>query len=161
LNVPAALAGPSLLAGKSLAPDRCRQHGTQESGRPVLARYKPRGSLALAAVALYKTFSAPSRCLGHHVYAGGAGSLAKLFERPKVMSLSGSNDRPDVGNPILPDAAGPRNAAARQRLAKALRANLGRRKAQERERRKQSGDPAEGKTAQGIGTQNGAGTKQD
>jgi hypothetical protein len=81
----------------------------------------------------------------------------------KVMSLSGSNDRPvpDVGNPILPVAAGSRNATARQRLAKALRANLGRRKAQERERMKQAGDPAEGKTAQGKGTQNGAGTIQD
>jgi hypothetical protein len=79
------------------------------------------------------------------------------------MSLSGSNDRPvpDRGNPILSGGAGPRNAAARQRLAKALRANLGRRKAQMRERRKQTGDPAESKTAQGEGTQNGAGTKQD
>jgi hypothetical protein len=39
------------------------------------------GSLALAAVALYKTFSARSRCLGHYVAAGGASYLAKLFER--------------------------------------------------------------------------------
>jgi hypothetical protein len=67
----------------------------------------------------------------------------------KVMSLSGSNDRPlpDGGSPVLPGAAGPRNAAARHRLAKALRANLGRRKAQKRERRKQMGDAAESKTA--------------
>jgi hypothetical protein len=132
---------------------RIRQAGPRAPQTP--------GSLALAAVALYKTFSAPSRCLGHHVCAGGVGCLAALFERLKVMSLSGSNDRPvpDGGNPIL--SAGPRNAAARQRLAKALRANLGRRKAQKRERRKQSGDPAESKTAQGEGTQNRAGTKQD
>jgi hypothetical protein len=121
------------------------------------------GSLALAAVALYKTFRVPFRGLGHHVCAGGAGCLAKLFERLKVMSLSGSNDRPvpDGGNAVLSGAAGPRNAAARQRLAKALRANLGRRKAQKRERRKQTGDPAESKAAQGEGTQNGASTKQD
>ena len=134
---------------------RIRQAGPRAPQTP--------GSLALAAVALYKTFSAPSRCLGHHVCAGGVGCLAALFERLNVMSLSGSNDRPvpDGGNPILSGAAGPRNAAARQRLAKALRANLGRRKAQKRERRKQSGDPAESKTAQGEGTQNGAGTKQD
>jgi len=77
--------------------------------------------------------------------------------------LSGSNVRPvpDGGNSVLPGAAGPRNAAARQRLVKALRANLGRRKAQKRDRRKQTGDPAETKTAQGEGTQTGGGTKQD
>ena len=79
------------------------------------------------------------------------------------MSLSGSNDRsvPEGGNPALSGAAGSRKAAERLRLAQALRANLGRRKAQMRERRKQTGDPAESKTAQGEGTQNGAGTKQD
>jgi hypothetical protein len=89
--------------------------------------------------------------------------LATLFERLEVMSLSGSNDRPipDGGNPISSAAAGPRNAAARQRLAKALRANLGRRKAQKRERRKQTGDAAESKTARDEGAQNGASTKQD
>ncbi|MDQ6869030.1 MAG: hypothetical protein M3178_11750 [Pseudomonadota bacterium] len=79
------------------------------------------------------------------------------------MSLSGSNDRPvlEGGNPILSSAAGPRSAAARQRLAEALRANLGRRKTQKRERRRQTGDAAESKTAQGEGAQNGASTKQD
>jgi hypothetical protein len=78
------------------------------------------------------------------------------------MSLSGSNDRPvpDGGNSALSGAAGPHNAAERQRLAKALRANLIRRKEQKRDRRKQTGDPAESKTAQGEGAQNGAGTKQ-
>jgi hypothetical protein len=89
--------------------------------------------------------------------------LAKLFERLKVMGLSGFNDRPvqDGGNPVLSGTAGPRNTAARQRLAKALRANLGRRKAQKRERRKQTGDAAESKTAQGKCAQKGASTKQD
>jgi hypothetical protein len=79
------------------------------------------------------------------------------------MSLSGSNDRsvPEGGNPALSGAAGSRNAAARQRLAKALRANLGRRKAQKRERRKQTADVAESKTARGEGAQNGASTNQD
>jgi hypothetical protein len=117
----------------------------------------------LAAVALYKTFGAPSRWLGHSVSAGGSGCLATLFERPKVMSLSGSNDRPvpDGGNSVLSGAAGPRNAAARQRLAQALRANLGRRKAQKRERRKQTGDAAESKTARDEGARNGGSTKQD
>ncbi|MDQ6703124.1 MAG: hypothetical protein M3Z96_08510 [Pseudomonadota bacterium] len=89
--------------------------------------------------------------------------MAKLFERLKVMSMSGTNDRPvpDGGNPVLSGAAGSRKAAARQRLAKALRANLGRRKAQKREQRNQTVDPAESKTARGEGAQNGAGTKQD
>jgi len=79
------------------------------------------------------------------------------------MSLSGSNDRPgpDGGNSALSGAAGPRNAAERLRLAQALRANLGRRKAQKRERRKQTADAAESKTAQGEGAQNGASTEQD
>jgi hypothetical protein len=79
------------------------------------------------------------------------------------MSLSGSNDRPvpEGGNSALPGAAGPRNAAARQRLAKALRANLGRRKAQKIDQRKQTGDAAESKTAQREGAQNGASTEQD
>jgi hypothetical protein len=122
------------------------------------------GSLALAAAALYKTFSARSRCLGHYVAAGGASWAATLFGRPKVMSLSGSNnDRPvpEGGNPALSGAAGSRKAAERLRLAQALRANLGRRKAQKRERRKQTADAAESKTARGEGAQNGASTKQD
>jgi hypothetical protein len=85
--------------------------------------------------------------------------------KTRVMNLSGSDDRPepDGGIPALPGAAGPRNAAARQRLAKALRANLVRRKAQkrERERRKQTGDAAEKTTARDEGSQDGASTKQD
>jgi len=130
---------------------------------PVLVHHKTLGSLALAAVALYKTLGAPSCCLGHHVSAGGAGCLAKLFERLKVMSLSGSNDRPvpDGGNPVLSGAAGLRKAAEHLRLAQALRANLGRRKAQKIDRRNQTGNEAESKTAQGEGALNGASTKQD
>jgi hypothetical protein len=87
----------------------------------------------------------------------------KLFERLKVMSLCGSNDRsvPEGGNPVLSGVAGSRKAAERLRLAQALRANLGRRKAQKRERRKQTADAAESKTARGEGAQNGASTKQD
>jgi hypothetical protein len=79
------------------------------------------------------------------------------------MSLSGSNDAPvpEAGNPALSGAASSRNAAERLRLAQALRANLGRRKAQKRERRKQTADAAESKTARREGTQNGASTKQD
>jgi hypothetical protein len=74
------------------------------------------------------------------------------------MSLSGSNDRPvpEGGNPVLSGAAGSRKAAERLRLAQALRANLGRRKAQKIDQRKQ-----ESKTARGEGAQNGASTKQD
>jgi len=79
------------------------------------------------------------------------------------MSLSGSNDRPvpDGGNPVLSGAAGLRKAAERLRLAQALRANLGRRKAQKMDRRKQTGDTAESKTAQGDSPQNNATTKKD
>jgi hypothetical protein len=79
------------------------------------------------------------------------------------MSLSGSNDRPvpEGANPVLSSAASSRKAAERLRLAKALRANLGRRKAQKIDRRKLTGDAAESKTAQGEGAQNGASTKQD
>jgi hypothetical protein len=107
----------------------------------------------LAAVALYKAFRVPPE----------ARAAWRSCLKAKVMSLSGSNDRPlpDGGNPVLSGGAGPRNAAARQRLAQALRANLGRRKAQRRERGKQTGDAAESKTAQDEGDQNGAGTKQD
>ncbi|MGH6848371.1 MAG: hypothetical protein ACREC0_13325 [Methylocella sp.] len=79
------------------------------------------------------------------------------------MNLSGSNDRPvpDGGNPALSGAAGSHKARARQRLADALRANLGRRKAQKIDRRNQTGNAAESKTAQGEGAQNGASPKQD
>jgi hypothetical protein len=77
------------------------------------------------------------------------------------MSLSGSNDRPvpEGANPVLSGTAGSRKAAERLRLAKALRANLGRRKAQKIDRRKPTGDTAE--TAQGEGAQSGAGSRQD
>jgi hypothetical protein len=42
-----------------------------------------------------------------------------------------------------------------------LRANLGRRKAQKIDRRKQTGNAAESETAQGEGVQNGASAEQD
>ena len=81
----------------------------------------------------------------------------------KVMSLSGSNDRPvpDGGNPVLSGAAGSRKATERLRLAQALRANLGRRKAQKIDRRIETGNAADSNTAQGEGAQNGASQKQD
>jgi hypothetical protein len=79
------------------------------------------------------------------------------------MSLSGSNDRPvpEGGNPVLSGGAVSRKAAERLRLAKALRANLGRRKAQKIDRRKPTGDAAESKTAQGEGAQSGVSSTQD
>ena len=88
--------------------------------------------------------------------------MAKVSERLNIMSLSGSNDRcgSDGGNPLLSGADGSRKAAERLRLAQALRANLGRRKAQKIDRRKQTGNAAESETAQGEGVQIGAGTKQ-
>jgi hypothetical protein len=147
----------------TLAPDGCRQHGKHESSSRVLAQHKPWGAL------LWPPWRS-TRLLVRHPAAWDTMSLPEAravprnsFERLKVMSLSGSNDRPkpDGGNPALSGAAGPRSAAARQRLAKALRANLVRRKAQKRERRKQAGDAAESKTARDEGAQNGASTKQD
>jgi hypothetical protein len=83
--------------------------------------------------------------------------------KDEIMSSSGSNDRPvpDGGNPILSDAAVSRKAAERLRLVQALRANLGRRKAQKKDRWKQTGDAAESKTAQCEGVQNEASTKQE
>jgi hypothetical protein len=77
------------------------------------------------------------------------------------MRLSGSIDRPpDGGKPVVSDAACSRKAAERLRLAQALRANLGRRKAQKIDRRKQTGNAAESERAQGEGVQIGADTKQ-
>ncbi|PNE12522.1 MAG: hypothetical protein CR217_03090 [Beijerinckiaceae bacterium] len=78
------------------------------------------------------------------------------------MRLSGSIDRPPDGRkPVVSDAACSRKAAERLRLAQALRANLGRRKAQKIDRRKQTGNAAEIETAQGEGVQNGASAEQD
>jgi hypothetical protein len=68
---------------------------------------------------------------------------------------------PDGGNPVLSGAAGSRKAAERLRLAHALRANLGRRKAQKIDRRNQTGNAAESKTVQGETAETGASTKQD
>ncbi|MGH6811243.1 MAG: hypothetical protein ACREDM_02510 [Methylocella sp.] len=55
------------------------------AGKNLAGRFsrttKTLGSLALAVVALYKTFTAPFRCLGHHVSARGAGCLAKLCRK--------------------------------------------------------------------------------
>lgn len=66
---------------------------------------------------------------------------------------------PENGSPVSPGPS-PRNGAARQRLAKALRANLGRRKAQKIDRAKQAEDEAKSKPAQGENA-TGAGTIQD
>jgi hypothetical protein len=119
-------------------------------------------SLALAAVALYKTLSAPSRCLGT-IFPPEARAVWRSFLKGEIMSLSGSNDRPvpEGANPVLSGAAGSRKAAERLRLAKALRANLGRRKAQKIDRRKLTGDAAESKTGRGEGAQSGANSIQD
>jgi hypothetical protein len=77
------------------------------------------------------------------------------------MRLPGSIDwPPDGGKPVLSDAASSRKAAERLRLAQALRANLGRRKAQKIDRKKQTGNAAESKAAQGEGVQIGASTKR-
>ncbi|MGQ0446648.1 MAG: hypothetical protein ACT4O2_16400 [Beijerinckiaceae bacterium] len=77
--------------------------------------------------------------------------------------MSSSSDRPvpDGGSPVLSGAAGSRKAAERLRLAQALRANLGRRKAQKIGRRNQTGNAAESKTVQGEAAETGAGAKQD
>jgi hypothetical protein len=119
-------------------------------------------SLALAAVALYKTLSAPSRAWDT-IFPPEARAVWRSVLKDEIMSLSGSNDRPgpEGVNPVLSGAAGSRKAAERHRLAQALRANLGRRKAQKIDRRKQTGDAAESKTAQCEGVQNEASTKQD
>jgi hypothetical protein len=68
---------------------------------------------------------------------------------------------PDAGNPVLSGAAASRKAAEQLRLAQALRANLGRRKAQKIDRRNQMGNAAESKTVQGEAAETGASTKQD
>ncbi|MGH6837679.1 MAG: hypothetical protein ACREDT_02530 [Methylocella sp.] len=77
--------------------------------------------------------------------------------------MSGSSDRPvpDGRNPVLSGAAGSHKAAERLRLAQALRANLGRRKAQKINRRNQTGNAAETKTVRGEAAETGASTKQD
>ncbi len=128
-----------------------RSSRTTNPGEPCLGR---RGALQdfCRAITLLGTMFPPE-----------AGLFGEALRKTKVMSLSGSNDRPVPygGNPVLSGAAGPRKAAERFRLAQALRANLGRRKAQKRERRKQTADAAESKTARREGAQNGASTKQD
>ena len=60
------------------------------------------------------------------------------------MGLSSWIDRaaPAGANRVESGAAGPGKAAGRQRLAEALRANLGRRKAQKRDRANQAGAAA-------------------
>jgi hypothetical protein len=97
------------------------------------------------------------------VFSRGARLFAEAIRKMKLMALSGSNDRfaPDGGNAVFPSAAGPRKAAEHRRLAEALRANLGRRKEQKRDRMKQARDGAESKTAQSEGAQTRASTKQD
>lgn len=117
----------------------------------------------MATIALYKILARNLPFLRNRVSVDSAGCLAKLFERLKAMSLSGSKDRlvPDGGYLVLSGVAGSRKATERLCLAQALRANLGRRKAQKIAQRKETADAAEGKTAQGEGAQNGAGPKRD
>lgn len=50
----------------------------------------------------------------------------------------------------------PKKAAANQRLAEALRANLGRRKAQQRERKRDAGPAGESRAPEGEAAGNGA-----
>jgi hypothetical protein len=140
------------------APVGCLQRGRLESGRRVLARPKSepclgrRGALQDSQRAL----PLPGTPSFHR-------RRWRSFLRDEIMSLAGSNDRPvpEGANPVLSGAAGSRKAAERLRLVQALRANLGRRKAQKKDRRKLPGDAAESKTAQGEGAQNKASTKQD
>ncbi|MGH6857812.1 MAG: hypothetical protein ACRECP_09305, partial [Methylocella sp.] len=149
------LPGPSRLAGKSLtafgagplAPDFWPQRGMHASGRPILAPRKPWGALP------WPPWRSTSLLVRDHaawdtIFPSRARLFGSAVERLKVMSLSGSNDRPlpDAGNPVVSGAAGSGKAAERRRLAQALRANLGRRKAQKQDRMKQGGDAAESKT---------------
>ncbi len=63
----------------------------------------------------------------------------KLTRRLKQLVSPNSYDdpAPDGGNMIISGRSGARKNAARQRLADSLRANLSRRKAQQREQKKQ------------------------
>jgi hypothetical protein len=67
------------------------------------------------------------------------------------MVFSGSDD-------LSSAAPATRKAAAQQRLAEALRANLGRRKAQQREQRREAELAAESKAYRGEAAENGTGT---
>jgi hypothetical protein len=131
----------------------------QAGSRPSL---KPRGSLALAATALYKTFRARHPAAWDTMFPSEA-RAAWRSSGERSTNLSGSSDRPvpDGGIPVLSGAAGSRKVAERLRLAQALRANLGRRKAQKVDRRNQTGNAVESKTVQGEAAETGAGTKQD
>jgi hypothetical protein len=83
--------------------------------------------------------------------------FCKVF-RKKIMSFSGTDNR-SSRDPENLDGSGPvdsRKAAERDRLAEALRANLGRRKAQKRNRGKQ----AEAGATKSGAVQSGDATKQ-
>jgi len=72
------------------------------------------------------------------------------------MGLSSCTDRPAPAgtNGVVSGAAGPGKVAGRQRLAEALRANLGRRKAQKRDRANGTGAAAaQDETAQNEAVQ--------
>ena len=105
------------------------------------------GSLALASAAPYKVYV---RSLVRTVFPARAAVGEKI--RKKVMGLSSCTD--------WPAPAGKKGfvskVADRQRLAEALRANLGRRKAQKRDRAKQAGAAAaQDETAQSLSVQSG------
>jgi hypothetical protein len=83
------------------------------------------------------------------------------------MGLSSRTDRPAPGgtNGVVSGATNPGKAAGRQRLAEALRANLGRRKAQKRDRANQAGtaaaqvETAQNEAVQSALAQSGAATQ--
>ena len=111
------------------------------------------GSLALASAAPYKVYV---RSLVRTVFAARAAVGEKI--RKKVMGLSSCTAWPAPAGKkgVVSGAAGQGKAAGRQRLAEALRANLGRRKAQKRDRAKQAGAAAaQDETAQSLSVQSG------
>jgi hypothetical protein len=81
--------------------------------------------------------------------------FCKVF-RKKIMSFSGTDKRSSPDPEHLDGPVDSRKAAERDRLAEALRANLGRRKAQKRNRGKQ----AEGGATKSGAVQSGDATKQ-
>ena len=174
---PRAMQGTSAVLAGFAAPgqqvlDDIRRGTVSAGGRPPTWHARNRqadpralqspANLALAVAALYKTLGAPPRGL-RTCFCRARGLFGEAIRKTKVMRLSGSNDRsaPDGGGPVLSSAAGSRKDALRHRLAEALRANLGRRKEQKRDRMKQAGDAAQDATAQGWSAQSDARTQQD
>jgi hypothetical protein len=122
-------------------------------------------------------------CLGYHgalqAYASHAVFLGRFSRdvlfgesediRRKIMKSSGFPDRPaQTGtNTLVSESAGSGKAAVRERLGEALRANLGRRKAQKKDRAKQTGaavaqvEAAQGEAAQSQFEESGASPEAD